>query len=102
MLVSIDDKLYNRLFAICEMAGQNPTEIVNKQVELHVNMFCDEHGNFNPIETTFYDYDNYKMENLVEQGKCYVLAEVTVLGNKYYKIFHNGLLMKVPTDRIKF
>lgn len=102
MLVAIDDKIYNRLSAICEMAEQNPTEIINKQIEIHVNMFCDDNGNFNPKVATFYDYEDYKMEKLVEQGTCYVLSEMTVLGNEYYKIFHDGILMKVPKDRVKF
>lgn len=93
--VFIDDKWVKKLDAVCQMLGTTKERITISMLVQFMEKYCDANGNFSPKEAVLYQNVEIDGERK-EIGKCFVLDEITMLGQPYYKVLHHGSLMKVP------
>ena len=101
MLVDVNDAVYNRFSTICDTIGENPKDKLSELMEMFSGRYCDENGKFIPKKAILYGYPN-TLGKRVEMGECLVLNKITVFGVKYYSIFHDGMLLKVPIESVDF
>lgn len=108
--VKLDEEFEQKLDAVCTMVGLVKSKIVMDALEEFVDKYCDGNGNFTPRKAQLLEsvYEMKARANFGDTnerrvlGDCFVLDEVDMMGNPYYKVFFDGRLMKVPQDAVKF
>ena len=111
ILVELSDALNEKLNGICEMTGQDKGSVAATLLQDFAHQYCDGDGNFTPRKAKLMEseYELQYRRNCGEVnverrvvGECFILDEVNMMGAPYYKIFHDGKLMKIPQNCIEF
>ena len=113
MTFRMDVALLDDLKAVANMTGRTMTEVVTNALDFELSHYRNEDSCVKPVKayrlTGVTDYDKKVAKNEGKQAKitrhdCYVLGEVTMMGQPYYHIYdvENETLMKVPKDNVMF
>ncbi len=101
--VKIDPELSDLLGKVSDITGKTKSSLVEEAIRSIVSPYCEyeytEEGevkrHINAKLGFYQDPDN--PTGLVE---CYILADTTIYGNPYKKIYKDGQLMQVPANKI--
>lgn len=98
---------------VCEMIGKSEEDFVNEAVERELFPFLDSNKEFHlrpalllPSEAEVVAERNAarweeREERELPKEKCFVLDEVNMMGDKYYKIFSRGKIIKAPVECVE-
>ncbi len=99
---------------VCEMIGKSEEDFTREAIVRELSPYLDSNKEFHPhpalllpseaevvAERNAARWEERKERELPKE-KCFVLDEVNMMGDKYYKIFSRGKIIKAPVECVEF
>ena len=96
----LDEEVGQKLEKICRITNKYPLDVINQIVADYVRMFENKEKQVVFKKAMLFS-NKANGGKQVPIGECYVLKEIMLVGQPYYKIFYDGNIMKVPKECIR-
>lgn len=100
--LSLEPSTEKDLRTFAKLTGKSVSKVLQEALDAVLTPYRNDNGVIDPLPGSFRDTPSAFLKDGEESTvkPCYFLRETIVFGQKYYVIYCNGTLMKVPAESV--